>query len=772
MNEFKLKPFIKQLIKNKQFSIVTILGFSISLTFVLLLSSYVKQELSVDHFHAKKDRIYRLVTESGSDFCPPFGNWLSELYPEVESYTRLYNDRAIMQDSKGKKHQLNYLLADTSFFQIFSYKLLEGNPANCFKAKDQIVLSASYAKKIYPNQPAIGEVIQINDISFTVSAIVEDFGSNTQLNPCDALINFPVLADFWGSPGLMQNWGNCSFSFYVLAKENTDLPSKEADVLAKCKKDFWLFERGYANEFKFELMTDSYFSSYPSGGKIRQNDKTLVLILLSIVAFILILSIINYINLSVAQTSFRAKEAAIKKLMGGTRMGLFNQFILESLLLTILASVIAFFLAFLVEPWFNQLVNTQMSIMKMFSLDFLLIFAGMIVLIGVVSGIFPALILSRYEPLEVVKGSFRRTSKGTYTKLLISFQYIVVIVLLVSSITVYKQANYMITYDLGFEKDNILMIHNTVDQSKLKALKSEWLKIPGVELVSFAAGSPLDGGNNLSFNYNDKPISFQVFVVDSAFFKMFDIKNTPTNTAYSEDAIYLNQKAVENLGLEELPTSFKIQGKEFPVIGVLDNFHFRDLHQELGMLMVEQIKGDKKPWRMFIKVSGGNLEHTVNQIDEVYSKFSGGTPIDLVFIDEEINSWYQSERNASSIVAIFALLSILLSVMGLMAISTYFIQQRVKEIGIRKVNGASIMQVITMLNWAFLKWVVFAIIITIPLSYYIMNRWLESFVYKVDLAWIIFVLAAVLAFIIALLTISWQSRAAAGRNPIESLRYE
>lgn len=771
MIEFKIKPFIKQLTKNKQFSIVTILGFSISLTFVLLLSSYVKQELSVDHFHAKKDRIYRLVTETGSIFCPPFGSWLSELYPEVESYTRIFNGRDIIQDAKGEKHQLNYLLADTTFFQIFSYKILEGNPATCFTAKDQMVLSESYANKIYPNKSAIGEVIHINDLSFTVTAIVEDFGSNTQIYPCDALINFPVLADFWGYPELIQDWGNCSFSYYVLAKENTDLPSKEADVLAKCKEDFWLYKRGYAKVFKFESLTDAYFSSYASDGKIRQNDKTVVMILLSIVAFILILSIINYINLSVAQTSFRAKEAAIKKLMGGTRVGLFNQFILESLLLTLIASVIAFFLALLVEPWFNQLVNTKMSIMKMFSLDFLFIFVGMIVLIAIVSGIFPALILSKYKPLEVVKGNFRRTSKGTYTKLLISFQYIVVIVLLVSSITVYKQTNYMITYDLGFEKDNIIMVENILEKSKLKALKAEWLKIPGVEMVSFVAGSPLDGGNNQSFDYNDKPVSFQEFIVDSAFFEMFDIKCTPTSAAYSEDAIYLNQKVVDNLGLEKLPVSFKRYRDEVPVIGVLDNFHFRDLHQELGMLMVRQMKDDS-PWQLFVKISGGNLKNTVNQIEDVYSKFSEGAPIDLRFIDEEINSWYQSERNASTIVAIFTLLSILLSVMGLMAISTYFIQQRVKEIGIRKVNGASVMEVITMLNWAFLKWVVIAIIIAIPLAYFSMGYWLENFVYKVDLAWGIFVLSAISAFVIALLTISLQSRAAARRNPIESLRYE
>lgn len=772
MNEFKIKPFVKHLMKNKQFSAVTILGFSISLTFVLLLSGYVKQELSVDHFHEKKDRIYRLANENGSTFCPPIGNWLMEQYPEVESFTRAFNNQGIIADSKGKKFQIDYLLADTTFFQIFSFPLLEGNAETCLKSKDQIILSQSFSQKIFPGQSPMGEVLQMGERSYTVTGVIEDFGGNTQLFPSDMIMDFRALSDIWGSPTLMEQWGNCSFPFYILAKENANITIREADVLAQFKEVFWMYTREYAKEVKFEKLTDAYFSDYSGYDKLRQNSKTMVMILLSIVAFILILSIINYINLSVAQTSFRAKETAIKKLMGGTRLGLFNQLILESIFLTFISAMIAFLLALLVEPWFNQLIDTKLSIMDMLSTDVVLVFVAAIVLIGSFSGVFPALILSGFNPLDIVKGTFRRTSKGIYTKALISFQYVVVIVLLVATYVVYQQSSFLLNYDLGYQKENILVIDNTLPPAKKNLLKEEWMRISGVENVSFVKGSPLDGGNNLSFNYYDRPVSFQVFKVDSAFYDIFDISYTRTPSALNKEGIILNRKTIDNLGLDSLPNSFKFRDKDIPVLGVVDNFHFRDLHEELGMMMIEPLGDDAWPWQILIKISGENQLNVIEKVRGVYSGQSNGDPVEIRFAAEEIEKWYKSEKNSVKIVGYFALLSIILSVMGLMAISTYFIQQRIKEIGIRKVNGATVNEIMFMLNWAFIKWVLVAVVIAIPITFWMMNEWLKNFVYRIELSWWMFIPAAFLAIIIAIITISLQTRVAARRNPVEALRFE
>lgn len=773
MSSFKFKPFIKHLMHNKQFTFVSIIGFSIALTFVFLLSAYIKQELSVDHFQKNKDRIYRIANETGSDFCPPFGKWLKELSPEIESYTRLFNNRAIISDTKGEKYQLNYLLADSSFFHIFSYPFVEGNPENALSSKNNIVLSKSFANKVFPGESPIGQVMKIDQQAFTVSAVIEDFGSNTQLRPCDAILDFRNLADFWGSPKLMDNWGNCSFRYYVMAKENTNLPDKESLVLEQCKEHFWLYKREYAKEFKFEKLTDAYFSNYNSGsGKIRQNSKTFVTILFSIVVFILILSIINNVNLSIAQTTFRAKEIAIKKLMGGTRAGLFSQLITESIVLTFFSTVIGFFLALISVSWFNKLVDTRLDLIQMLTPDLLLAIIAMLVFIGCISGIFPAMILSGFNPLDVIKGNFRRVTKGTYTKVLISFQYVVVMVLLISTFTVFKQANYLINYNLGFNKDNVVIIENTLSADKKASLKNEWLNIPGVDDVSFVAGSPFDGGNNHSFSYKGEPISFQKFLVDSSFFKMLEIKFTPTGVAYSDDAIYINKTAVRKLQLDSLPVSFDFYSEQVPVIGVLKDFHFLNLHSDLGMLIIGKLKKEDVPWQILIKVSGTNQHNTLERIRQVYSDISGGEPVDIRFADDEINSWYHKEENEAEIIAVFAFLSIILSVMGLMAISSYFIQQRVKEIGIRKVNGATISQVTWMLNWAFLKWVMVAMLVAVPLSYYLVNRWLEGFVYRISIPWEIFILAMLFSFVVALLTISLQTISAARKNPVKSLRYE
>ncbi len=772
MNEFKLKPFLKHLQKNKQFTMVTLLGFSISLTFVLLLSGYVKQELSVDHFHLKKDRIYRVANGTGSTFSPPIGNWLKDLYPEIETYTRLFDNTGILADSKGEKHQIRYLLADTSFFDIFSYPLIEGNAESCLKTKGQILLSKSFAAKIFPGQSPMGEVMQMGEDSYTVSGVIEDLGGNTQLFPCDAIMDFRALADIWGSPKLMENWGNCSFPLYVLEKENANIVAREADVLAEFKEHFWMYTKEYAKIVKFEKLTDAYFSDFTGYDKLRQNSKTTVMILLSIVAFILILSIINYINLAVAQTSFRAKETAIKKLMGGTRIGLFNQLILESVVLTFMAAIIAFLLALMVEPWFNQLIATELNILDMLTFDVIMIFVGTILFIGIFSGLFPAMILSRFNPLDIVKGTFKRTSKGIYTKALISFQYVVVIVLLVSTYIVYEQSSFLLNYDIGYEKENILVIENTIPGSKKDILREEWMKIPGVEDVSFVAGSPLDGGNNHSFNYYERPVSFQVFKVDSAFYDIFDISYRRTPSALAKEGILLNQKTIENLELDSLPNSFRYYDKDIPVLGVVDNFHFRDLHEELGMMMIEPLGDDEWPWQILIKITGDNQVEVIKRVRGVYSGLSNGDPVDIRFAEEEIEKWYQSEKNAVKIVGYFALLSIILSVMGLMAISTYFIQQRVKEIGVRKVNGATIGEIIFMLNWSFIKWVLIAVVVAVPLTFWMMNEWLQNFVYRIDLSWWLFIPATILAILIALTTISFQTRAAARRNPVESLRYE
>jgi putative ABC transport system permease protein len=770
------KIYLKQLAKNKLYTFVTIFGFAVSLMFVLLLGVYIKQELSVDQFHLKKDRTFRLYKEKDSGFAPPVGDFIKSQIPEVENYCRTFSYNGIAVGG-GQKLKINYLAADSSFFSMFSFKLENPGKANVLATKNSMVLSRSFARKMFGNSNPVGQEITFPNLgmqsafSFMVMAVMDDFPENTHFPKCDAVLNFPVLADLWGWKEMMSLYNNSSFNIYFLAKPGSNLPAKAPLILELFKKDYWIYKDKRAKELRFEPLTEVYFSNSIGFG-IRQNSKTLIMVFMAIVLLILSIAVINYINLTVAQAGFRGKETAIKKLMGCSKAKLLFQHITESVGLSSFASLIAVLLAFLVEPYFNNLLNTKLNLASQFNWSFVLLLLVAVPLLGLVSGLVPALVINRFNPIEVVKGTFARKTKGTYSKILIGFQYGIAIVLLICSWTINRQTHFMRTYNVGFQKDNIFWMENTIKANQKRAFCDVLKAIPGVQKVSYTQGSPLDGGNNQSFIYNGKPISFQEFFVDSAFFRLIGMKMTPTNAAYDKRGYYLNHTALAELGLPNNATSFKRYDEVHPVLGIVDDFNFRSLYQKIGPVMIGQLDEHEEPWKVFVKVSGSNLVETANQIKAAQSKFTGGIPMESGFVDDTINQWYQKEEKTASIVGAFTLLAIVISVMGIFAMSLYYIQQKVKEIGVRKVNGAKISEVMTMLNRDFVKWVAIAFVIAVPIAYYAMNKWLENFAYKIDLSWWIFALAGLLALGIALLTVSWQSWKAATQNPIEALRCE
>ncbi len=769
-NHFKI--YLKHLLKNKLYSFVTIFGFAISLMFVLLLSIYIRQELSVDQFHVNKDRIFRLYREKQAGFAPPVGDAIKTQFPEVENYCRIYTNGGIVSAGSGQKFKMNYLLADSSFFSMFSFKLDNPGTKNPLMAKNSIVLSHSYAQKIFGGNDPVGqEVNMFGGHNFLVTAVMDDFSEDTQFKKCDAVLNFTVLPDIWGWKEVLTSYGNSSFSIYFLSRPGTNLPAKVPQILESFKKDYWLYKNNYAKELKFEPLSEVYFSS-SSGAGIRQNSKTLILVFLAIVFLILSIAVINYVNLTIAQAGFRGKETAIKKLMGSSKTKLLFQHISESVALAFFAALLAVFFAFLIEPYFNELLNTNLKLAKQFNGRFVLLLLAGIPIIGLISGLIPAMVINRFNPIEVVKGTFSPKAKGTYSKILIGFQYCVAIVLLICSWGINRQTHFMRTYDTGFQKDNIFWMENTVDARQKRAFSDVLKTIPGVQEVSYVCGSPLDGGNNQSFTYKDKPVSFQEFIVDSAFINLIGLKITPTGAAYSKKGYYLNRTALAELELPDNATTFKRYNEEYPILGIVDDFNFRPLYQKIGPVMIGQMDPNAEPWKIFVKTSGGNQIETVDRIKKAQAKFTGGIPMESGFVNDTINQWYQKEEKTASIVGAFTLLAIVISVMGIFAMSLYYIQQKVKEIGIRKVSGARISEVMAMLNKDFVKWVAIAFVIATPIAYYAMNKWLENFAYRIELSWWIFVLAGAWALGIALLTVSWQSWKAATRNPVEALRYE
>lgn len=766
-----LKSFLNHLQKSKLYTSVTLLGFTISLTFVILLSVYIKHETSVNVLQEKKDRIFRLINESGSDYAPPIGLWLQNEFPEIESYTRIYNNTGTLITPDNTKLKINYLLADSTFFDIFSFKILDGNKETALKSRNAVVLSQEFSNRVFGQESPLYKQITIDEIECVVYGVVEDISKKSNFDACDAIINFRSLADFWGSPRLLTSMGNCSFGLYFLAKPNTDLPAKAPQVLALFKKDFWMYQDDRINTVVFEPLSDNYFS--PINGKaIQQNNITLISVLFAIVILILILAIINYMNLTIAQSGLRVKGIAIKKLLGSSRKELIIQHVIESVILCFAAFLLAVLASSLAEPLFNGLLNTELNLAKEFTNSTILLSLVFVVTMGLVSGIIPALIITRLHAVQVIKGAYRRKSKSIYSKILIGFQYMVVIVLIVATITISRQTDFMRNHQLGFNSRNIVWLNNNIKPVEMGGFRNVLLAIPGVKRVSFVAGSPLDAGNNMSFKFNEKPVSFQIFKVDSSFFPMMEMKITPTGAAYSKKGIWLNKKTVDELGLDSLPTSFQSYKGKDAVLGIVENFYFESLHRKIGLAMIRQLNDEDEAWQILVQIEGSAIYATLDKVKKAYAEFTHDLPFDYGFFDDTVESWYESEKRTTTIVSYFTILSIVISIMGIFAMSVFYNQQKIKEIGIRKVNGASVLEIVQMLNMDFVKWVSIAFVVACPIAYYAMNRWLQNFPYRITISWWYFALAGIFALSIALITVSWQTYRAAHRNPVEALRYE
>ena len=780
--QFKL--MLRNLRRNKLHSAINIFGLAIALTLVLLLTSYVSNEVSVDAFHPNKDRIYRVHGDNIETFAPPFGQYILENIAEAESYTRTYRiDGTITYDNQ-KFESGNCLLADSTFFTIFSFPLLVGDASQVLSANEDAVLSESFAKKIFGNKNPIGESFNFSGKDFVVTGIYSDFKDNTHFIKPNMILNFSMLPRIWGNNDeganyFLQDYGNSSFGLYVLAHKNSNIKAHEAELLEKIKEFYWVFQNGRSKEIFFTPLEDVYFNlaalDYIG---TRQGNKKFLNILALIALSIVIIAAINYINLSITQSVKRTKEVGIKKIIGSMRWEIVRQFLMESTIVSFISTVLAVLLTIIAIPEFNKLVNTSFIFSDIFNNGFLLRSLLVVFITGLIAGLVPSLILSGFKSIEIVKGVPSRLKNSFIQKAMVVFQYTVSITLIVVVVFIMKQNNFMKNYDLGFDKDHTFYIRMTDDTNKQKnAFGNELMKIPGVKAVSFCQDFPGGPINNWSFVYNDKPQSFDQFRVDTAFFSALGIpfKNriSVTDNIMGEDkfALVLNKTGVNDLELEAPYNEFELNGDKIKISEVVEDANFRSLYQKPRPTMFMLRDMNWAPY-VLVRGNGENLASVVEQAKTVFKDISPSDPLVLNFIDDALNTAYQKEERTAKIVGYFAIFAILISSLGIFALASYTAQNRRKEIGVRKVNGAQITQVIGLLNINFIKWVIVAFIIATPAAWFATNKWLETFAYKTELSWWIFALAGILALGIALLTVSWQSWKAARRNPVESLRYE
>lgn len=764
------------------FTAINIFGFAVSLMFVLLLGLYVQDELSVDSFHENKERIYRLEADDGAQFAPGLAPAMAARYPEIEAWTRICTkDRYTLDPIAGYTDETvdaEILLTDSSFFSIFSFPFVEGNPATVMHTWDDVVLTESFARRLFGHEPAMGKVISTRGIDYTVSGVVRDF-EHTHFRHPDMIV--PI--DNWlrsskttrsflaGQMNTLND--NADILIYFQGRRNADLSARlDTAELNRCfKQELRLrrFVENISGNPHLNRLENIYLDRQDPG--TRGNSPIYLLILGTTVLVILLFAVINYINLSVAQSGFRAQEAATRRLLGSSKTSLFSGFVLESLIICFISFCLGIVLAMAVEPWFGKVMWTNISVAESFTAPNILLALGGIVAIGVVSGLVPAYVLTRFKPIDVVRGTFRRQTKMVYSKALIAFQYAITIVLLGATITIGRQIDFMCNSDLGFKHDNILVMdYSPGENGSRDGLRNVLMAVPGVERVGFAQGTPATGSNNNTFERNGKQHSFQVIGLDSTAYDMMGFQVVKRTGVDDRRAVWLNSVAWNDLELTDNAPTFRLWDRELKVAGILENYHIDNMEKPIGSVMVQFISADDWPWEVLIKVSGQNPYAVADRIKEAYLEYNGREPVEGTFMDDTIQQQYTAQKRMADIITALSLLAILISALGMLAMSTYFMRQRAQEVAVRKVFGATDREVLVRLISGFLKLVAAAFVVAVPAIWYLMNGWLNGYAYRIPLSWTIFAAAGAVAFVIAFGTVLWQSLKATRANPVLAVR--
>ena len=767
---FDFRAFLNFLGRNKLYTAINIFGFSISLMFVILLVTYTRQEYAVDQFHSNKERIFRLCDETDACFAPLIGRDLKDRYPEIETYVRLFATDEVA--TAGERHfKAKMLLSDPDFFRMFSFQLVEGDTAQVLRSKNGVLLSESFARKLFSEGNYLNKTVTIKGESVPVTGILRPFGNSQFLTP-DVMLSFEGwLPQIIGWDGVLkQGYSSASFPLYLMLKPHADLSAKMPDMLSHLKTSYWPYKNDHARELTIIPLTEVYLSNPLYASELtRTGNKTLINTFFTVAMLILLFAVINYINLSTAQSESRAREMAVRRLLGCPRKALFTRLIVESVLLCILSLLIALLLARTAEPVFNRILQTDISVSDLFSVRSLGIGAGIVILLGFLTGVIPASVITRVRPIDVVRGSFRHKTKMIYNKILIGFQYLITIILLGCTLAMSRQIDMMLHADLGFDTANKLYLSiPDLNTGQSAGLKNRLVQIAGVEDVALARGIPMFGYNNTSGSWHDRPISIQIFGGDSSYLKIMGFRILRDNRTDDRKAIWLNETAMQAM---ELPDSASYcEYFKCPIAGIVQDFRYRDLTHPAEPCIIEHMQDNYWPWACIIQLTNLDSPVTLRTIERVYREYTGGMPCEYKTYDEVMHQQYAAQQRMSDILFGFTLVAILISALGILAMATYFIRQRSMEIAVRKVFGSTNREVLQRLVLHFVRYVLAAFVIAVPVIWYLMHDWLSQYVLRIPLSWTIFALAGLTALAIAVATVFGQSWRAANSNPVDAIK--
>ncbi len=792
------KTALRNLRKNKAFSFINILGLTVGLTCCLLMVLYIRHELSYDDFQKKGDRMARVIMEYSEGGSVMKGNFTSTKvapafkrnFPEVEQAVRMYKGTRVIQYQDKLFDEKSFMYADSTFFDMFSFKLLKGNPQYALSGPNVVVFTQSAAKKYFGNDDPIGKTIKVGstETPYQVTGVIEDCPSNSQ-------IKYDFLASF-SSLGVTQEdtYWDANYTTYLLLKDKNSIASLQAKIPGFMKKETATTMSGgdYIN-FHLEPFKSIHLHS-PYEGFEPNSSITYIYIIGVVALLILAIACFTYVNLSTARSMERAKEVGIRKVSGAFKKQIFWQFIGESMILSVISLLLSLALGALLLPSFNHLADRQLSLSSMFSPFIIGLSLLVILCISLAAGSYPALILSGFQPVKVLKGAFKNTSSGLWLrKTLIIFQFAISAFLIVATFIIQNQLHYTQTKDLGYNKDHIVVL--PLDQKMtaiLNTIKTEFKMNPDVLSLTKANNEPINIVSGYSMSRADQVgkggISVNANVVDEDFIKTIGAKiiaGTDFTEQDSKDVLeptekdkkkyhyILNESAAKALGWtpEEAIGKKMFLGDDRPGIvkAVVKDFNFSSFHDPIKPLVLFN-----ESWggSLLVKLSGKHLPQTLAFLESKWKQLVQHRPFEYRFLDDDYNKLYQSEIRLGKVLNIFATIAILLAALGLFGLSAYSIQQRTKEIGIRKVLGASIPNVITLLSKDFLSLVIVASIIAFPIAWWVMNQWLQDFVYRVSIGWWIFLISGIIAIIISLLTVSFLAIKAAIANPVKSLRTE
>jgi len=787
----------RNLWKNKTSSAINIVGLSVGLTCCLLIALYIRHELSYDDFELKGDRIARVIMEyqfAGSNASAK-GNFTSvrvasvlrRNFPEVESSIKMTEYERVVRYEDKLINEKNFMYADSTFFDIFSFRLLKGDPHYVLSAPYRVVLTASSAKKYFGNENPVGKSLHIGNDSnlYQITGIVQDCPFNSQ-------IKFDFIASF-SSLGLTKDYEDsywdANYTTYLLLKDKNSINSLQTKLPAFMKKEM-AGQGAVINMFLEPFNRIHLYSPYDAFDP--NNSIVYIYILAAVAMLILIIAGSTYINLSTARSIERAKEVGVRKVIGAEKRQLFWQFIGESALLCLVSVFLSLVISTLLLSSFNQLTGRQFAASSLFSLPFLSFSFIIAICVSFLAGSYPALILTRFQPVKVLKGAFKNTRSGQWLrKSLIVFQFIISVFLISATFIIQNQLSFIQHKKLGYDREHVLVLPMDDKMlAKIDVIKQEIKSIPGVMDASRCVRSPVEGGGGYNMRSSTMPEDQQVNVtanpVDEDYIKTTglqiiagsdfseqDVKDVSHN-GWDKNVYHfiLNESAAKQLGWspqEAVGKKMFMGPRAGFVNGVVKDFHFESLHVAIKpFVLFTEMRGRE----LLVKLSGQHLPQTISSLETKWKTLVPDRPFEYRFMDEDYDRLYNAEIRLGKVMNVFSGIAILLACMGLFGLSSYVAQQRIKEIGIRKVLGARVSNIIITISKDFIRLILVAIVIAIPVAWWATTKWLQDFSYRTTVSWSLYVVVSLLVILFTIITVSFQAIKAAMANPVKSLRIE